>query len=425
MKVLVIGKGGREHALAWKLKQSPKVSKIYYTPIENAGLQNIAKGIPIDKLNIENVINVVKKHDIDLTIVGPEQLLTDGIVDRFKKEGLKIFGPDKASSWLERSKSYAKKVLHGLGIPIPDFMVLDNPYQAVDIVEFMNQPLVIKADGLCAGKGVFVCDNKKDAVKAIHEIMVKKAGKTIVIEKRLEGKELSFMCFVDGKYVQPMPITKDFKRGLDNNKGKNTGGVACYGPVHIDESLYKEIMHTIVNPLVSSLSTSGIIYKGVLYVGLMIVKNKPKVLEINVRFGDPECQVLMSLLETDLIDIIEAIEHQKLDKINITWRNTSAVCIVPYSQGYPDAYKTGEKIFGLNKEYQDTFIFHSGTKKIKNNKILTNGGRVLSVTSTGNTLIEARNKAYACIGSNAINFNNMCYRKDVLTISSTVKSLFA
>jgi len=414
MKIMVIGSGGREHSIIWKLSQSPKVSKIYCAP-GNAGISRLAECVNIKPSDINGLKFFVQNHDVDLTIVGPEVPLVNGIVNEFEKLGLKIFGPDFQSSRLEGSKIFAKRVMKTFNIPTADFMLFDDPYTAKKMIEFMNQPLVIKADGLAGGKGVFVCDGKEDGIEAVDKIMVQKifgdAGNFIVVEKRLEGIEMSFMAFTDGGFIVPMPVTRDYKK-LSKNDNRNTGGVACYGPVDIDEKLYDEIIDTIMAPLIAGLSKQGIVYKGVIYAGLMIDKNnKPKVLEFNCRFGDPESSILMSLLETDLIDIIEAIEKQKLNKIEVKWKDKSVVCVVPYSKGYPDSYEIGKEIFGLDNEYIDTQIFHSGTK-LDNNKIVSNGGRVLSITSIGNSLQNARDKVYYCIDN--INFDGMCYRKDIL-----------
>lgn len=417
MKILVIGGNGREHSIIWKLSQSEKISKIYASP-GNAGISALAECVPIDSSDINGLKNFVKKNKIDLTVVGPEIPLSHGVVDIFEREGLDIFGPNQLSSKLESSKIVAKRVMKSLNIPTADFMMFDDHRCAKQFVNFMDQSLVIKTDGLAGGKGVFMCENKDDACKAIDKIMVDKifgsAGNNIVIERKLEGSELTFLSFIDGKHIATMPITRDYKRALNSDEGENTGGMGAYGPVHVNEALHDEIIDTIVAPLMVGLSGMGTTYKGVLYVGLMIDKNnKPKVLEFNVRFGDPEAQVLMSLLKTDLIDIIQAINNQTLNELSIEWRDESSVCVVLASQGYPNKYETEKEIFGLDKEYENINVFHSGTKLDDSGKIVTNGGRVLSVTSTGKNLTEAKNTVYSCIGKNEINFDGFHFRKDI------------
>lgn len=410
MKVLVIGSGGREHSICWKLNQSPKVTKIYCAP-GNAGISKIAECIDINSSSIESLKTFVSQDNIDLTIVGPELPLSLGIVDEFEKLGLNIFGPNYFSSKLESSKIHAKRIMKALHIPTADFMLFDNPDSAKQLIKFVDQPLVIKTDGLAGGKGVFVCETKEEACDAVDKIMVEKifgeAGKFIVVEKKIEGLEISCMAFVDGKHVATMPVIQDYKK-LSISDDRNTGGMGSRGPVNIDEDLQLEIVNSIITPLIIGLSKLGVVYKGILYIGLIIDENnKPKVLEFNVRFGDPECQILMTLLKTDLIDIIEAINNQKLNEIEIEWKTERTRCVVLASDGYPGKYETGFEIKGLDKEYPNTVIFHAGTK-IKDDKIVTSGGRVLNIVTVGRN----NAKETKCVIDN-IDFQGKIYRNDI------------
>lgn len=416
MKVLVIGSGGREHSIIWKLSQSPKVDKIYCAP-GNAGISKLAECISIESSDIENLIFIVQNHNIDLTIVGPEVPLVNGIVNKFNRIGLRIFGPEYAAAQLEGSKIFAKKVMKDLNIPTPDFLLFDNPSIAKRMVEFMNCPLVIKASGLCAGKGVFVCDGKEDGIEAVDKLMVQKifgdAGKFIVVEKRLEGMEMSFMAFTDGKSLVPMPIIQDYKK-ISKDSLINTGGMGSVGPIKINEKEYNFIIDRIMAPLISGLSKQGIKYKGIIYAGLITDGwgHNPQVLEFNVRFGDPECQSLMMLLETDLIDIIEAIEEERLGELKIKWKDEYVKTIALVSKGYPNEYKIGYKIDGLDRDYPtkrfpNTHIFHGNTK-FDGDNIVTAGGRVLYVTTIGKNTSE-ENKMVI----DDIDFEGKYYRGDI------------
>jgi len=419
MKLLVVGGNGREHAICWKINQSPKVSKIYCAP-GNAGISKIAECVNIDISNIEGLKTFASQNNIDLTIVGPELPLSLGIVDEFEKLGLKIFGPNFFSSKMESSKIHAKRIMKSLNIPTADFMLFDNPDSAKQLIKFADQPLVIKADGLCGGKGVFVCETKEEACDAVDKIMVKKifgdAGRFIIVEKKLKGQEMSCMALTDGKHIATIPVIQDFKR-LSNTDNRNTGGMGSRGAMFISDELQTEIMDSIMAPLIIGLSKKWeVVYKGVLYVGVMTDQwsKNPKVLEFNVRFGDPECQILMPLLETDLIDIIEAIDQQKLDEIEIKWKDEKAKCVILASNGYPGKYKTGFEIEGLDIEYpterfSKTHIFHSGTK-IDGDKIITNGGRVLSIVTLGQSpqiMMDSN------LVINKINFEGKIYREDI------------
>jgi phosphoribosylamine--glycine ligase len=419
MKVLVIGDGGREHAIIWKISQSPKVSKIYCAP-GNAGISKLAECVSIKSTDIESLKFFVQNHNIDLTIVGPELPLVCGIVDEFKKIGLRIFGPERAAALLEGSKIFSKRVMKTLNIPTSDFLLFDDMKIAKRMIEFMDQPLVIKADGLASGKGVFVCKGKEDALEAVDKIMVQRifgdAGRFIVVEKVLEGIEVSFMAFTDGKSIVPMPMVFD-RKTLYKNSGPNTGGMGATGPF-IKENFKDEVMNKILIPLINGLSNQGIKYSGVIYVGLKSndicasFDCNPKVLEFNVRFGDPEGQILMMLLETDLIDIIEAIEQERLNEIEIKWKDDHVKTVALVSKGYPNEYKVGFEIDGLDREYPtkrfpNTRIFHGGTR-FDGDKIVTNGGRVVYVTTTGENR-HTENKLVI----DDINFEGKYYREDI------------
>lgn len=416
--ILIIGSGGREHALGWKIRQSPEVNSIYFAP-GNGGTLEIGKNIDI---NIEKNIEIAewaKENKIDLTIIGPEGPLVSGIVDLFQKKGLIVFGPNAAASQLEGSKAWAVKFMQKWKIPHPQSFVFSTAGEAKRFIQKSKwQGMVAKADGLAQGKGVIVCDTKSEAEKAIDEVMVKKtfgdAGKSAVIQEKLLGEEVSILAFCDGKTVVPLLSSQDHKRIYDDDKGPNTGGMGAYAPVpFVSSQLLAKITKTILQPTIYGLKKEGIEYKGVLYAGLMLTKQGPKVLEYNVRFGDPETQPLMMLLESDLFSIIESCIKGTLKKTDVTFKKGSAVCVVLTSEGYPSAYKKGQEILGL-KPYDDKNlqVFHAGTE-LKDDKIITSGGRVLGVTGYASTLRKAVSKTYKEIGKNKIYFDHMQYRKDI------------
>lgn len=417
MKVLVIGSGGREHALVWKLSKSPRVKKIYAAP-GNAGIRELADCIEIKADDIKSLAEFAEDKNIDLTVVGPEVPLVVGITGEFQRRGLNIFGPSLAASMLEGSKSFAKDFMKKFNIPTAEYEVFEESNKAIDYIKSKKPPYVIKADGLAAGKGVIIAKNFEEATEAIRSIMLDKvfkdAGKKIVIEEYLEGEEATILAFSDGKSIMPMPGSKDHKRIFDNDKGGNTGGMGAYSPAPvITEELNKRILSEILIPTIKGLNSIGRNYKGVLYAGLMITKSVPKVVEFNVRFGDPEAQVVIPKLETDLIDIIEAVILENLDKLQIKWFDTKAVCVVVSSGGYPDKYETGFEIKGLTEinKIDNILVFHAGTTMDINGKIVTSGGRVLGVTGLGSTIKEAITRAY--LGVNKIKFEGMHYRKDI------------
>lgn len=416
MKVLVIGGGGREHAIVWKLSQSPKVDKIYCAP-GNAGISEIAECIDIDINDFESLIDFVRYEWIDLTIVGPEEPLSKGIVDAFEKEGRRIVGPTKAAARLESSKVFAKDFMKQYLIPTAEYKVFASYLHAEDYVRMKGAPVVIKADGLAAGKGVIVAETVDEAIDALRLIMKDKAfgsaGDRVIVEDFLEGEEASFMVFTDGKSVVPMVSSQDHKRVFDNDEGPNTGGMGAYSPAPvITKEIEEEIIDSIIKPTIRGLKNEGIKYKGILYAGLMIKDKKPYVLEFNCRFGDPETQPVLCRLDSDLLDICLALTDEKLSEIDINWKNNASVCVVLASKGYPGKYEKGKIIHGLEdvKKIRDVMVFHAGTA-FDNTHIVTNGGRVLGVTATGRDIKSAKQRAYEAIKK--IHFENMHYRKDI------------
>lgn len=394
MKVLVIGGGGREHAIVHKLSKSPKVDKIYCAP-GNAGIAALAECVDIKAGDVEKLKEFTLQNNIDLTVVGPEMPLVQGIVDEFEKEGLKIFGPKKDAAAIEGSKYFTKQLLHKYNIPTGRFKAFEKYQDALKFLKETWHPVVMKADGLAQGKGVFIVENFIEAKEVLDLMMKKKifgtAGDTVIIEEMLFGKEASVFAFTDGKAIVPMVSAMDYKKIYEEDKGPNTGGMGSIAPnPYFDDKLLKEVMDKILKPVINALQKEGIVYKGVLYAGLMLTKEGPKVLEFNARFGDPETQVVLPLLKTDLVDIIEAIIEEKLDKIHIEWENKEAVCVVAASHGYPREYQTGFEITGL-EDVKGAFVYHAGTA-LKEGKIVTAGGRVLAVTAIGDSYKEARDK---------------------------------
>ncbi len=424
MKILVIGSGGREHAITWKLAQSKKVDKIYCAP-GNAGIKKIAELINIKADDIPALLDFAKKNKIDLTVVGPEVPLVKGIVDVFAENGLKAFGPFKDTAMLEGSKAFSKDVMKRFGLPTADFKVFDEPGPAKKYLNEKGVPIVIKADGLAAGKGVILPKTIEEGEKAIDAIMIDKAfgdsGKRIVIEDYLEGEEASMLIFTDGKNIAPLESSQDHKRIFDNDLGPNTGGMGAYSPAPVvTKDILAEVIKTIFKLVIDGFRKEGKIYKGVLYAGLMITKNGPMVLEFNVRFGDPETQAILPRLKSDLADIMMACVDGTLDKIDIKWDKSPCVSVVCASKGYPDEYEKDKEIFGLKEaeKIKDVIVFHAGTKN-ENGKILTSGGRVLGVTSIGKDIKSAKLNAYKAV--NLIKFEGMQYRKDISDKAIKVK----
>lgn len=413
MKVLVVGSGGREHALIWKLLQSPKVSYIYCAP-GNGGIRQMAECVDIKADDIEGLCRFAKKHRIDLTVVGPELPLSLGIVDAFEKEGLRIFGPRRDAAILESSKAFAKDFMQKYGIPTAKYKIYEDASNAKEELDSFGLPVVIKADGLAAGKGVIIANTREEALNAIDTIMRDKhfgeAGNKVVMEEFLQGKEASILAFVDGKTAVPMVSAQDYKRAFDDDKGLNTGGMGAISPApHYDDKVAADVMEQIIKPTVEAMSKENRPYKGVLYFGLMITSEGPKVIEYNCRFGDPETEAVLLRLESDLVEIMEAVIDERLHEIDIEWSDYAAMCVVMASGGYPESYEKGYEIKGLENEEQG-IIFHAGTKYI-DGKIVTNGGRVLVFGALGKTLDEARTVAYGDMEK--VSFKNCHFRRDI------------
>ena len=404
--------------MGWKLKQSPKIEKLYFAP-GNAGTQNLGENVNIAADDIKNLFKFVKSNEIDLTVVGPEAPLALGIVDLFEKHGLKIFGPTKKAAQLEASKAWSAEFMKKYNIPSPKFKVFSDFEEATAFIKSCSwSGLVVKVDGLALGKGVIIPKNRKEAIDTIKTIMVEKkfgsAGDTIIIQEKLAGQEVSLIGFCDGKTIIPLLPAQDHKRIFDNDKGPNTGGIGAYAPVSfVTEKVKKIIYETILIPTLKGLQKEGIVYRGVLYAGLMLTKLGPKVLEYNVRCGDPETQPQLMLLNSDLLSIINACIEGKLKEIEIVFHRGSAVCVVLTAKGYPGTYEKGQVIYGLDKiNNSDVRVFQAGTKE-KNGQVETCGGRVLGVTARGFDLKTALKKAYSAIGRSKVNFSGMHYRKDI------------
>lgn len=416
MNVLVIGSGGREHALVWKMRQSKKVKKLFCAP-GNAGIAQEAECVNIQPDNIDGLLSFAKEKKIDLTIVGPELPLSLGIVDKFEETGLRIFGPTASAARLEYSKAFAKEMMAKCNIPTAAFKTFTSLYEAKEYIKEKGVPLVIKADGLAAGKGVVVAESVDEAINAIADMMDKKifggAGKKVVIEDCLKGEEASFMVFTDGTTIVPMVSAQDHKRVFDFDKGPNTGGMGAYSPAPVvTDALADRVIKEVFKPLLSGLKKDGIIYKGVLYAGLMIDDNQLNVLEFNCRFGDPEAQPILFRLKSDIIEIMEAIIDNKLSEADVEWNQDTSVCVVIASKGYPGNYEKGDVITGIDNAEKITGIkvFHAGTAK-KDNNIVTAGGRVLGVTASGIDINEAVKTAYKAI--ERIRFEGMHFRRDI------------
>ncbi len=416
MKVMVIGSGGREHALVWKLSQSEKVSQIYAVP-GNAGTGKIATNVNISSDDLAGLLVFAQENDIDLTFVGPEAPLVAGIVDTFQEAGLRIFGPVKGAARLEGSKVYAKGFMKKYGIPTARYEVFSEPGQAIDYIKKTGAPLVVKAEGLAAGKGVTVARTEAEAIKAVEKIMVDarfgRAGDRIVIEECLEGEEATVLAFTDGKTIVPMLPSQDHKPAYDDDQGPNTGGMGAYGPAPVvDSEMREQIYREILIPTLEGLKKEGIVYKGVLYTGLMIEAGKISVLEYNVRFGDPETQVVLPLLKNDLVDVATAIIEGRLDQLEINWENKKSIIVIMASGGYPVSYEKGKVITGI-EEAEDLYnlkVFQAGTKFV-DGKYLTAGGRVLGVMATGDEFKEIIERAYD--GVEKIHFSDAHYRDDI------------
>ena len=411
VNVLVIGSGGREHAIGWKLGQSDNVNTVFHAPGNGGTLNNV----PISVDNLGELAKFASENNC-FTVVGPEAPLAMGIVDMFNEMGLKIFGPTKKAAQLESSKIWAKQFLKRNNIPTAAFEVFNDAVKAKEYVNQIEHNVVIKADGLAAGKGVIVCDSKAEAEKSIDMMLVDKkfgdAGNNIIIEERIDGIEASYIALSDGKIAIPMATSQDHKRIFDNDKGPNTGGMGAYSPTPIiDKDLSQKIQEKIIDKTISSLRNEGITFKGFLYAGIMLKDGEPYVLEYNVRMGDPECQPILMRMDSDLFEyLVGSVEGTLENMPLISWKNKSAVCIVLASKGYPESYPKGEEIFGLGNAFDDACIFHAGTKEL-DKKIITNGGRVLGVTALGDTLEAAIKHAYDV--TEKISWENKYLRTDI------------
>lgn len=417
MNILVVGGGGREHALVMKLAESKRTDKIYCAP-GNGGISRYAECRPVKATDIDGMVALAKEIKADLVVVAPDDPLVLGMVDALNAEGFRTFGPDKSAAIIEGSKVFSKNLMKKYNIPTAKYEVFDNAEKALEYIKSENTfPTVIKADGLALGKGVIIAQNMEEATDAVHSIMEDKifgeSGANVVIEEFLTGPEVSVLCFTDGKTIKPMVSSMDHKRALDGDKGLNTGGMGTVSPnPYYTAEVAEECMKTIFRPTIDAMVKENRKFKGCLYFGLMVTPNGVKVIEYNCRFGDPETQVVLPVLDTDIVDIMEAIYDEKLDEMDIKWKDEACACVVMASGGYPKKYATGLEISGLDNsgQVENAFVYHAGTR-FEDGKFLTAGGRVLGVTATGENLEKALEKAYEAVGK--INFENAHYRKDI------------
>ena len=416
MNILIIGSGGREHALAWKLKQSPKVGGLFISP-GNAGTAQVGKNVNLNIFDHQTIINLSREKNIDMVVIGPDDALASGLTDSLQSVGINAFGPTKKAAEVEWSKSFAKDLMKRLNIPTAQSEEFTQAESAKEYLKTQTYPLVIKADGLALGKGVVIANSYDEAAAAIDQMMTKKtfssAGDTIIIEEFLIGEEISTHAFCDGENAVMFPVSKDHKRIFDNDQGPNTGGMGTVAPFPVADGTLDLIKQKVVLPILKELKKTGREFKGVLFPGIMLTKDGPKVLEFNARFGDPETQSYMRILKTDLVDILLACLNGELNKTTIEWaENKSACCVVLASKGYPGNYPKGLPIEGIDmaEKTDGVVVFHAGTKEVENT-IITNGGRVLGVSATGDNLFEALKKAYAAI--DLINFNGKQFRNDI------------
>ena len=416
MKILVVGGGGREHAIVWKLSQSVKKPEIHCAP-GNGGIASLAACVPIRATDVSAMVEYAKKERFDLVVVAPDDPLALGMVDRLEEAGIRAFGPNAAAARIEASKVFAKDLMKKYGIPTSGYRVFDSPGAALTHLAGCEYPTVVKADGLALGKGVIICRSQEEAKAAVHRIMVERAfgeaGARVIVEDYIEGPEVTVLCFVDGTHMVPMVSSQDHKPVFDGDRGPNTGGMGTFAPTpKYTPEVEDEVARTILLPTVKAMALEGIPFKGVLYFGLMLTKDGPRVLEYNARFGDPETQVVLPLLKTDLIDIMEATIDGRLDAMQVQWEQGAAVCVVMASGGYPGAYEKGYEITGLDAlgSKDGTIVFHAGTR-VEDGRTLTAGGRVLGVTAVARDIAAAREKAYAAV--ERIRFTGAHYRRDI------------
>jgi phosphoribosylamine--glycine ligase len=415
LKILVVGGGGREHTLVWKIAQSPRVGKVFAAP-GNAGTAAFAENLNLRPTDIEGLGKVAKERGIDLVVVGPEAPLASGIVDYFDRLGIPIFGPTKAATQIESSKVFARNLMEKYGIPRPKGAIFSSYSEAREYLRERHPPVVIKADGLAAGKGVIIASSLSEAERTLSDIMEAKifssAGDRVIVDEYLSGREVSLIAFTDGKTVSPMVAACDYKKIGDGDQGPNTGGMGSYSPAgFFSARMTKKVTKDILLPTVKAMAGECMPYNGVLYAGLMIVDGEPVVLEFNARFGDPETQVVLPLLKTDLVDILMAVVQGNLDQVKIEWSSEACVGVVMSSAGYPGSYKTGFPIRGIDSADKDVLVFHAGTKLGNDGLICTDGGRVLTVVGVGQDMAEAREKVYRNISN--IHFEGCYYRKDI------------
>ena len=414
MRILVIGSGGREHAIVHALAQSKQVSRLWCAP-GNAGIAKEAENVPIQVDNIPALAAFARNNQVDLTVVGPELPLVEGLVDYFRKEELTVVGPTKSAARLEGSKSFAKSFMHKYGIPTARYEVVPNLQKGSYLLSHWKGPCVVKADGLAAGKGVKVCANASEAKAFLFDVMEKEmfgsAGSTVVLEECLQGEEATVMAFCDGTTLVPMPASQDHKRLLDDDEGPNTGGMGAYAPAPlVNPTLMARIETDIFQPFMKGITAEGFDYRGIIYFGLMITPAGPQVLEFNVRFGDPETQVVLPLLETDLADVLAAVAEKRLADTPVEWKRKYSLCVVLASDGYPGSYEKGKVIKGLRAKQKEAQVFHAGTQT-RDSDVVTSGGRVLGVTALGDSLEAARDKAYKAAGK--ITYAGKIFRKDI------------
>lgn len=417
MKVLIVGSGGREHAIAASVAKSPRVSKIYCAP-GNAGIGTIAECVPIGAMDFEKLAMFAKEEEIDLTIVGMDDPLVGGIVDVFEEEGLRVFGPRANAAILEGSKAFSKDLMKKYGIPTAAYETFDDPKEAIAYLETAKMPIVLKADGLALGKGVLICQTKEEAIEGVREIMMDKkfgdAGNHMVVEEFMTGREVSVLSFVDGKTIRIMASAQDHKRAKDGDQGLNTGGMGTFSPSpFFTEEVQKFCEENIFQKTVDAMAAEGRPFQGVIFFGLMLTEDGPKVLEYNARFGDPEAQVVLPRMKNDIIDVVEACVEGTLDQIDLEFEDNAAVCVVLASEGYPVSYEKGFVIGGLDRfeKEEGYYCFHAGTKKNEKDEFVTNGGRVLGITAKGATLSEARANAYKA--TEWVSFANKYMRHDI------------
>lgn len=418
MNILIIGSGSREHAIAWKLRRSSNIQSLYISP-GNAGTASLGTNLSISTTDFKELTKAVKKYKIDLTIVGPEIPLSEGIVDYFEKANIPILGPTQRAAEIESSKLFANELMSRNGIPTAQSEVFTSTSHAIAYIHKQSLPIVVKANGLAAGKGVVVASNHADAEAMVRICLEEKrfgqSGEQILIEEYLEGREVSVFAFSDGTTLSPLVAACDYKRAFDNNQGPNTGGMGAYSsPEFWDMDLSHEIQSKIMEPITRALANEGRTYKGILYGGLILTKSGPRVIEFNCRFGDPEAQVVLPRLENDLADVAQAIVEGELRKLTLTWNNEACVGVVMASGGYPETYQIGQEITGLDNVENDTMIFHAGTKLTSEGRIISDGGRVLTVVGSGFDLNLARRRAYQTISN--IHLNDAFYRKDIADI---------